>query len=268
MDSNLQEFVNAEIYDAENPWGADDDFYLALTKEVRGPVLDVGCGTGRLARAIAQSGLPVTGIDITPAMIERARAMSQQMPITWVLADCRSFTLAQRFHCVLMTGNAFQNLLTDADQNAFLSRAADHIAAGGTLAFETRNLEGKNYGNHSELTPWRSFQDLNGRWIDVSVASRFDAQTMVDHVQLVRTVRETGETWPSQIALRYISAQELNRRLAEHGFTVVAQYGDWAKGPCVVSSPEIITVCRRDSAARVSFRAEPPATPPSSTRAW
>jgi hypothetical protein len=67
---------------------------------------------------------------------------------------------------------------------------------------------------------------------------------MIDHVQLVRKVRETGETWPSQIALRYIGVEELNRRLAKHGFTVVAQYGDWAKTPCGFSSPEIITVCK------------------------
>ena len=246
MDPNLQEFTNPALYDAENRWGAADDFYLALAQQVGGPVLDVACGTGRLTRAIAQAGLPVTGLDIMPAMLERARAVAPQLPITWLEADCRTFTLAQRFRCVLMTGHAFQNLLTDADQHAFLARASAHIAVGGTLAFETRNLPGKTYGNTSDPTLWRSFQDPAGRWIDVWVASRFDAPTMIDHVQLVREVRETGETWPSQIALRYIGVDELNRCLAAHDFTVVAQYGDWANTPCELSSPEIITVCRRE----------------------
>jgi SAM-dependent methyltransferase len=246
MDPNLQEFTNPALYDAENRWGADDDFYLALTQQVGGPVLDVACGTGQLTRAIALAGLPVTGMDIMPAMLERARALSQQLPITWVQADCRTFNLAQQFRCVLMTGHAFQNLLTDTDQHAFLARASDHIAVGGTLAFETRHLHGKNYGNTSDYTLWRSFQDQTGRWIDVWVASQFDPQTMIDRVQLVRKVRDTGEMWPSQIALRYIGAEELNRRLVEHGFTVVAQYGDWSKTPYGPSSPEIITVCRRE----------------------
>jgi 1,6-anhydro-N-acetylmuramate kinase len=48
MDPNLQEFTNPALYDAENRWGAADDFYLALTRQVGGPVLDVACGTGRL----------------------------------------------------------------------------------------------------------------------------------------------------------------------------------------------------------------------------
>jgi SAM-dependent methyltransferase len=246
MDPNLQEFTDPVLYDAENRWDAADDFYLALTQQVGGPVLDVACGTGRLARAIAQADLQVTGMDIMPAMLERARALSQQLSIAWVQADCRTSDLAQQFRCVLMTGHAFQNLLTDADQHAFLARAYDHVAVGGTLAFETRNLYGKTYGHTSDPTLWKSFQDPTGRWIDVWVASRFDAPTMIDHVQLVRKVRETGETWPSQIALRYIGAEELNRRLAEHGFTVVAQYGDWSKTPCGLSSPEMITVCRRE----------------------
>jgi hypothetical protein len=145
-----------------------------------------------------------------------------------------------------MTGHAFQNLLTDEDQHAFLACAYNHVDVGGTLAFETRNLHGKTYGNASDYTLWRSFQDPIGRWIEVWVASQFDPQTMIDHVQLLRKVRATGEAWPSQIALRYIDVEELNRRLAGHGFTVVEQYGDWSKTPVVPLSPEIITVCHRD----------------------
>jgi hypothetical protein len=127
-----------------------------------------------------------------------------------------------------------------ADQHAFLARAADHLAVGVTLAFETRNLQGKTYGNTSDYTLWRSFQDQSGRWIDVWVTSRFDAPTMIDHIQLVRKVRETGETWPSQIDLRYIGVEELNRGLAEHGFTVVAQYGTWARSPACFQARKLL----------------------------
>jgi hypothetical protein len=128
-----------------------------------------------------------------------------------------------------------------------LACAFAHLTIGGTLAFETRNLQGRTYGKTSDYTLWRSFQDPTGRWIDVWVASQFDPHTMIDHVQLVRKVRETGEAWPSQIALRYIGVDALNQRLTAHGFTVVAQYGDWAKTPCMLSSPEIITICRREA---------------------
>ena len=72
MDPNLQEFTNPALYDAENRWDVADDFYLALAQQVGGPVLDIACGTGRLARAIAQTGLHVTGMDIMPEVVYKA----------------------------------------------------------------------------------------------------------------------------------------------------------------------------------------------------
>jgi SAM-dependent methyltransferase len=245
MDDNLQEFRHPELYDAENRWGADDDFYLQLAKRIGDPVLDVACGTGRLTRAIAEAGLTVTGVDVMLPMLERARLFSDQLTISWVHADCRTLTLRQQFKLAIMTGHAFQNLLSDTDQHMFLERIYSHIDTGGILAFETRNIEGKGSGGSSEYTLWRSFQDSRGRWIDVSTASSFNAETMVDHVDIIRTVRETGEKWPSKIALRYITVERLNQLLKLHGFTIVEQYGDWSRVSVSSSTPEIITVCRR-----------------------
>ena len=111
MDNNLQEFRHPELYDAENRWDADDDFYLQLARRIGGPVLDVACGTGRLTRAIAEAGLNVTGVDMMLPMLERARQLSAHLAISWVHADCRTLTLPQRFKLAVMTGHAFQNLL-------------------------------------------------------------------------------------------------------------------------------------------------------------
>ena len=244
MDDNLQEFRRPELYDAENQWDADDAFYLQLATRIGGPVLDVACGTGRLARAMTSAGLGVTGVDVMLPMLERARQLSTHLSISWVHADCRTLTLPQRFKLAVMTGHAFQNLLSDADQHQFLERMHNHLEPGGVLAFETRNLAGRTYGHTREPILWRSFQDPLGRWIDVFTASTFDAERMIDHVDLTRTVRETGETWPSKIALRYTSVEHLNHLLEQHGFTVVEQYGDWSKAPVSSAAPEIITVSK------------------------
>jgi 2-polyprenyl-3-methyl-5-hydroxy-6-metoxy-1,4-benzoquinol methylase len=245
MDDNLQEFRHPELYDAENQWAADDDFYLQLAKRIGDAVLDVACGTGRLTRAIAAAGLRVTGVDVMLPMLERARRLSTHLTISWIHADCRTLALSQRFKLAVMTGHAFQNLLSDADQHLFLARMHDHLEPGGILAFETRNLAGRTYGHTIKPTLWRSFQDDLGRWIDVFTVATLDTERMIDHVDITRTVRQTGETWASKIALRYTSVEHLNHLLAQHGFTVVEQYGDWSRGPVAASTPEIITVCQR-----------------------
>ncbi len=59
----------ASVYDDLNPWGAWDDFYLGLAREAGGAVLDLGCGTGRLACRIAAEGIEVVGAEPAAGML-------------------------------------------------------------------------------------------------------------------------------------------------------------------------------------------------------
>jgi SAM-dependent methyltransferase len=250
-DDNLQEFADAELYDAENRWAADDDFYLALALKTAGPVLDLACGTGRLARAIAARGVAVTGIDIAAPMLLRARTLSREagLAIDWIEADLRGFDLGRRFRLALMTGHAFQGLLTPADQRACLARVAAHLEAGGSFAFETRNPDARDF-SRAQNAHGRSFQDASGRWIDVATTSRYDAATLVEDVAITRTLRATGEARSSHIRLKYTTADALDRLLLGAGFAIEARHGAWPSSlsdarPFVAGSPEIITIARR-----------------------
>jgi SAM-dependent methyltransferase len=243
-DERTSEYTDAEAYDAENCWSADDDFYLALAQEIGDPVLDVGCGTGRLTRAIAQAGLEITGFDLSPQMLARARELSDGLDIDWVHGDVRSMRLGRRFRLILMTGHAFQHMMTDDDLHAFFERMREHLVDEGVLAFETRNFAAKTFGGTPEPTLWHSYEDRAGRWIDVNVGSVYDPETGIEQLTFIDVVRATGERTQSTSALRYVSVEQLNRLLREHGFDVVAQYGDWHKGPLGPAQPEVVTISR------------------------
>src|SRR5262245_61919406 len=94
----------ASCYDALNPPEAHYPFYLALAGTEPKTVLDIGCGTGRLAVALADAGHYVTGADPSPGMMRVARARAGAERVRWVDSDAASLGLETRFDLIIMTG--------------------------------------------------------------------------------------------------------------------------------------------------------------------
>ena len=252
---NLSEYTNPHFYDAENRWGPDDDFYLALAKRVGGPVLDLACGTGRLTRALAQTGLTVTGVDLSASMLARARALAGDLPITWHQGDCRELQLGQRFRLVLMTSHAFQHMLTSADQDRLLATVYAHLEVGGIFAFESRHPNSAEWED-SDWVRWRAYTlptartngTAGGQQVEVWMAAIYDQPNALEHWhfrRIVKTGEQAAEPLESQITLLYTDVEPLNQRLVAHGFTVLEQYGNWMRHLVDSDSPEIITICQR-----------------------
>src|SRR5919107_5348662 len=134
---NLEEYADPVDYDWRYSSGTGVAFYSALAWEAGGPVLEIACGTGRVAIPIARQGFAVTGLDVVPGMLERARGKAAGLPIRWVEGDARAFDLGdERFRLIFLTGNAFQAFLTNADQEALLGRVRTHLHDEGFFAFE------------------------------------------------------------------------------------------------------------------------------------
>src|SRR5437867_10367526 len=114
-DDNLEDFRDPQIYDLQDE-GYYDDYPLTeqWARSLGGPLLDLACGTGRMALRLAAQGYQVTGVDIVPEMIARARqkAAEHRVSIEWVVADARAFQLQKQLPGIYMLMNAFQFLLT------------------------------------------------------------------------------------------------------------------------------------------------------------
>jgi SAM-dependent methyltransferase len=241
----------ARWYDVLNPWGTSDDFYLGLVMEAD-RVLDVGCGTGDLlyrlsrARDAGHSG-KLAGLDPDPAMLAQARARAST-GIDWVQADAAAIPArwTGEFDLAVMTGHAFQNLITDDDVCKSLAKIGEAIADGGRFAFETR---------HPQARAWESWHDSS------SEARNPDGDTVrVSYEVLDVTGDETGEVvsltetfagqWWEQPrvdhgTLRFLAPDALAAFLHEAGFVIAEQYGDWDRSRLTGASKEIITIARR-----------------------
>lgn len=246
-DDNLSEFQSPEAYDCEfGTYEPEGPFYQDLARQLGGPVLDLACGTGRLAIPLARMGHAVTGIDLAGPMLAHARRKSADLPVRWVLGDCRNFDLAERFALALMSGNAFQAYLTDADQQALVARVHRHLNPGGRFAFETRNPRPADLRGYETESYWHSYTDPAGRKIDVSLIERYDAAAAVLDCQVFR--RTAGSADPprkSRIRIRYTDRHTIAALLRGAGFAIEAQYGDFDRSPASDEAPSIVTVARR-----------------------
>jgi SAM-dependent methyltransferase len=264
---NLEEFADAEEYDIEVTGDKGVAFYSALARETGGPVLELACGTGRVCIPIARLGFAVTGLDIVPAMLERARDKAGGLPIRWVEGDARTFQLDERFRLIFLTGNAFQLFLTNADQAALLARARAHLDDEGLFAFETRNplwgapwtraglealieqarLRGDWFTLLEDREDGSTATDSIGREVRDSLAQSYDHVAQILHLTSARRWLEGSEerTRVTRLALRFTFPQELAALLHSNGFTVERQYGDWNLEALTAASMSIIVVCRK-----------------------
>ena len=136
----------AELYDHFNPWGEQDDFYLGWAQRLGGPVLDLGCGTGRLAVRIAEEGLRVVGVEPGAGMIGVARSSAGGERVEWVQMTGQELDLGRRFRLVYMTGHVFQAVPTDEEATALLANVARHLESEGRFIFDDSQPAGSGVG--------------------------------------------------------------------------------------------------------------------------
>lgn len=128
-----------ELYDWElSQLGKrDDDVDWLASLAGRGRVLELGCGTGRVAAPLAQRGATVVGLDLDLAMLAQARP---QPGMALVCADMRVFALHATFDVVAIPYNGLQLLLDGPGRRACLEAAAAHLAPDGLVAFEVTDF--------------------------------------------------------------------------------------------------------------------------------
>ena len=240
----FEEEFFASLYDCVNPWWVSEDFYFNQATETGGAVLDLGCGTGKLACSLATKNLNVTGVDPSEAMLRIARTRPGGEKVNWVQSDGQSLRLPLRCDFIYMTGHAFQQLLTDDDAVALLRVAADHLNLDGRFVFETRNPAAQAWLSWTPEHSKRTIQSpQHGRVVlfhDAHLEPTTGVVTIREHYHLLDTgVKRVGHNH-----IRFIDQEHLERLLIKAGLAAVAWYGDWRGAPISPTSKEIIVATR------------------------
>jgi SAM-dependent methyltransferase len=136
---DLAEYIEPRLYDVAYAWQtADIPFWVGRAKQARGPVLEAGCGTGRVLIPVLEAGVDAEGLDLHPGMLEvlRKKAAARGLAPRVHLADMRDFTMERRFALIIVPFRAFMHLLTTEDQLRALRCMREHLVAGGALVLD------------------------------------------------------------------------------------------------------------------------------------
>ncbi|HEY6268230.1 MAG TPA: class I SAM-dependent methyltransferase [Candidatus Acidoferrum sp.] len=257
MTSALYDSFIADYYD-ESPVVKgrlqDVAFYREAARDFGDPVLELGCGTGRVTMALAQAGKRVTGLDLSERMLERAvkkRAAlftEERERVHLVQGDMAQFDLGEKFRLIIIPFRPLQHLLEAKQQMDCLECVRKHLAPGGRLVLDVFQTDAERMHDpvHMREMLVTEYSTADGRRVKITerVAVFHRAEQINDVEMIFSVVHPEGRkermvfAWP----LRYFFRYEVEHLLARCGFQVAAEYGNFDRTPILDDSPEMIFV--------------------------
>jgi SAM-dependent methyltransferase len=252
----------APFYDWENArtlGRRDVSFWQRKAGEVRGRVLELGCGTGRLSSPLARNGVSIVGIDRSAPMLARAarrgmrfrtRAVRARNPPTFVRGDIRTLPFGSgQFAMVLAPYGVLQSLVRDRDLAATLDAVRRVLAPGGIFGIDLV----------PDVPKWREYSNrvqmrgqIGSRRITLVESVRQDRRrrlTVFDQRYLERSTRGVVEH-RFELTFRTLPMDLMTKRLERAGFAVEAVIGDYRGRPWTPDADTWLILARCGPTAR------------------
>tara|TARA_B100001750_G_scaffold121987_1_gene96804 strand:- start:19195 stop:19962 length:768 start_codon:yes stop_codon:yes gene_type:complete len=245
----------ADVYDDIYAYLTEDkDFYLEWAKDSIGPVLELGCGTGRITIPIVQNGVDIVGIDISPKMIEVAKKNLEEKKVTskidLLIEDMRDFQLNQKFSLIIIPFRGFLSLLSVDDQINTLASIKKHMHKDTRLVFDIFVPKEDIISKSDNLLYY--FQDVShdSRIGHSEVWHKTDYDLFNQRISSKVIVDEIGgkgkviNRYYKDFEIRYIHRWEMFHLLNSCGFKIENLYGTFSYESFDENSNEMIWVVK------------------------
>ena len=230
----------------------DDRFYyLEIIHKHGQPVLDVGCGTGRLLLDYLQQGVDMDGVDNSPEMLELCRQKAALMGLEARIYESymETLDLPRRYQTILVPSSSFQLIVDAESADAALKRLKAHLLPGGIIAA-------------SIMTLWTPGSPLESEWEQISAPteeglvyrkeaySRYDpeceCESTSDLYQVIREGTVVEEEWHERSpAVRSYSQEQARAVFEDAGFSDVRLYSGFTFDPVKPGDTLFVVTGRR-----------------------
>jgi SAM-dependent methyltransferase len=242
------------------PVDGDIDFYRRLAGETGGPILDVGCGSGRVAAPLATDGHEVVGVDRSAAMLRLAEQRREALEaeaatrLSFHQADMATLDLGRDFALIVTPYRVFQFALNSHAQRTALIALRRHLRPDGRLVLDLfdplfdRVVEGIDAPRRGgELT--RPTTGNRVTW-EVTARDPEPARQLIVEDWTYREIDRSGEvlrTDTERLTMRWSTGSEMRLLFELTGLEIVAEYGDFRGGPPAYGREQVWVLRRGDA---------------------
>lgn len=219
----------------------DIAYYVERAVESGGPVLEYGCGEGRITIPIADRGIAIVGVDHSAPMLAALLA-KQKLPVR--RGDMRAMKLKKKFPLVICAFNTFLHLYTRDDVERFLARVREHLAPRGRFIFDVSMPVPRDLARDPSRAYALPKVRVNG--VRAKYRERFDYEPLRQVLFVAMEFEpERGEPFVTPLAHRQFFPQELEALLHYNGFRIEKLEGGFRGEPADRHSDSLVYICRR-----------------------
>jgi len=247
------------LYDAPQT-ELDGEFYSNLAASLDGPVLELGCGTGRITLKLAQEGKAVTGLDLSETMLARFQEKLGKLPqgirnlVKVEQGDMTDFSFEERFGLVIIPFRAFLHILDPAMQRRCLKLIAKHLLPDGRFVFNAFNpnlkyivnaMEHHQVWQHANEVADPQTGNIVRRYYQLNPDPVRQVHELCWKHEVYDRFGKLAETSIEKMELRWMYRWEAEYLLELAGLEIVEAYGGYDRRPLDEGALELIYVCKR-----------------------
>ena len=210
------------------------DFWTNIFTEINGDsVLELACGTGRIARTLIREGAEYTGIELSRSFVSFAKNSLKKYnrSVSIICSDMRNFNLNKKFDLIFIGFNSFLHLLNDKDAINCLNCVKKHMHKTTRFIIDIYIPNPlflyRPIGVRFKLLEY--INSINGSCIFVEESNNYDISTEINHLTWYFSSESKLDFAKEQFSVRMYFPSKMNQLLIDCGFCILNQWGDYYK---------------------------------------